>query len=55
MKSLMTSTAPTTTEQKLARVYSEHREQQILYRVLYAVEDRQGCKVYTIQGLEELE
>jgi hypothetical protein len=55
MKSRMTSITPNSTEQKLTWVYSDHRQQEVLYRVHYAIEERQGCKIYTIQRLEELE
>ena len=55
MKSLMTSTPPITTEQRLTRIYSDRLQKEILYRVYYSIEEKNGCKIYTIEHLEELE
>jgi len=43
------------TDQKLTRIYSDHRKKEVLYRVEYFVEEQNGCKIYTLQHLEELE
>ena len=51
----MTTTTPTHIEQKLTWIYSDRRQAQVLYRVHYLIEDKKGCKIYTIQRLEELE
>lgn len=51
----MISTTPENTEQKLTWIYSERRKEEVLYRVHYLIEEKAGCRIYTIQRLEELE
>ncbi len=48
---------PETTEHehKLARIYSERRQKEILLRIDYAVHQSGGCKVYQLHKIEELE
>ena len=55
MESQMTANSPSNTQQKLTRVYSDHRQEEILYRVHYVSEEKRGCKIYTIQQVEEIE
>jgi hypothetical protein len=51
----MTSTTPINAEQKLTWIYSDHRQEEVLYRVHYVIEQKRGCKIYTIQRMEEIE
>jgi len=41
--------------EKLARIYCERREREILFRIRYTVHEQNGCKVYELQQVEELE
>ena len=51
----MTAATPSNTQQKLTWIYSDHRQEEILYRVHYVVEQKRGCTIYTIQRVEEIE
>jgi len=42
-------------QQKLIRIWSSRRGGEVLVRLLYAVEEENGCKVYRLQKNEELE
>ena len=48
-------TTPDTIESKLTRIYSERRQQDVVLRVAYWVEQSGGCKIYRLQQIEELE
>jgi hypothetical protein len=40
--------------EKIARVYSERREQQIAVRVQYDVVAENGCKLIALRAIQEL-
>ena len=42
-------------QQKLIRIWSSRRGREVLIRLLYDVEEENGCKVYRLQKNEELE
>lgn len=46
---------PIRTLEKLTRFYSLRREREIAVRVQYSVEDRNGCKIYGLTQVEELD
>jgi hypothetical protein len=42
-------------EHRLVRIYSERRQQHVLIRISFTVEERDGCQVVQVRKLEELE
>ena len=47
--------APIEQVDKLTRIYSERRERQILLRLQYSMQEEAGCKIYSLQKVDELE
>jgi hypothetical protein len=46
---------PVDQREKLARVYSERRQREVLLHIRYTVQEQNGCKVYELQRVEEME
>ena len=51
----MTERSPVQQLQKLARIWSERREKQIAVRIHYDLREENGCKIYSLSRIEELE
>lgn len=51
----MTPTNEVETVQKMSRVWSSKRECEIAVRVQYHVEVENGCKIYHLAHIEELD
>jgi hypothetical protein len=51
----MAESNPVLQLEKLCRIWSEHREQELLLRVSYQVTDTDACRIVTLTEREEIE
>lgn len=51
----MTQTNPVQQLQKLSHVWTRRREKQIAVRIYYDLRQENGCKIYCLNQIEELE
>lgn len=51
----MSETNPVQQLQKICRIWSRRREEQIAVRISYGVREQNGCKIYSLNQIEDVD